>query len=537
MNRPITFVILALAAGCSSTIDGIPTDGVASDPLKQLETETGHSWSVRWRDDHTPAFLEGRTAPLAATADDAARSGRDFLKRHGALFAMRDGEDLDAQDAETDELGMTHARFTQKVNGHPVWGGDLIAHFDTGGSLVRVNGRYVPVTSMVPTLPARSSDEARVRAATAAHTFLPAAAPDAFTTGAPRLYVYPVDDATAKLAWRVQLDVEDETLSTVLEAFIDASDGSVLAISDLTETLEGSGAGVFGDTQPLSIAPNGASFILEDATRGKPATRTYSAGGRTRLPGTAVRSKDPSHWDEDGDRPGAAVDAHAYVAATWDYFAKVHGRAGWDGKGKGVHATVHFGRYYNNAFFDGKQLVFGDGDGTNFAPLAGSRDVVAHEFTHGVTFHTAQLTYQGQSGALNEAISDIFACFVDGNWQVGETIFHPSGRPRALRDIAHPHTSDNPETMDEYVQGPDDNGGVHINSTIVSHAAYLMTQGRHRLPLRTVEKIWFRALVRYLHASADFRDAADATMAAARDLGAGAEATVKEAWQTVGVIP
>jgi len=106
-----------------------------------------------------------------------------------------------------------------------------------------------------------------------------------------------------------------------------------------------------------------------------------------------------------------------------------------------------------------------------------------------------------------------------------------------MRDLAHPHETDNPETMDEYVQGPDDNGGVHVNSTIVSHAAYLMTQGPHRLPLRTVEKIWYRALARYLHASADFRDAADATLAAARDLGNDAETTVKEAWQSVGVLP
>jgi Zn-dependent metalloprotease len=90
--------------------------------------------------------------------------------------------------------------------------------------------------------------------------------------------------------------------------------------------------------------------------------------------------------------------------------------------------------------------------------------------------------------------------------------------------------------MNEYVQSPEDNGGVHVNSTIVSHAAYLMTQGPHRLPAATVAKLWYRALTRYLHASATFVDAADATLAAARDLGGHAEATVREAWETVGVI-
>src|SRR5207247_7418917 len=159
------------------TPDGSTTD----DPIQLLERETGHPWSVRWRDDHTPAFLEGRTAPLAATGDDAARAGHDFLRLHRALFAMHDAEDLDAANAETDELGMTHARFVQKVYGHPVWGGELLAHFDPDGSLVRLNGRYVPILSPVATLPARSSDEARVRATTAAHLLLPAAAPDAFS--------------------------------------------------------------------------------------------------------------------------------------------------------------------------------------------------------------------------------------------------------------------------------------------------------------------------------------------------------------------
>jgi bacillolysin len=250
-----------------------------------------------------------------------------------------------------------------------------------------------------------------------------------------------------------------------------------------------------------------------------------------------VRSKDPTRWDESGDAAGAAVDAHAYVAATWDHFARVHGRLGWDGKNKGVHATVHFGRRYANAFFDGRQLAFGDGDGASFAPLAGALDVVAHEYAHGVTFHTARLGTEGETGALNEALSDIFGCFVEGNWQIGEAVYRPAGSPQPLRDVERPHETNNPESMEEYVDTGEDNGGVHVNSTIVSHAAYLMTVGPHRLPPRMVEKIWYRALTRYLHAAADFGDAADATLAAARDLGGNvAETTVDEAWAAVGVV-
>jgi bacillolysin len=536
MTRSISLAILAFLTGCSSRGGRIDTDGATSDPIRQLEAETGHSWSVRWHEDvHTPAFLEGRTAPMAVTADDAARTGRDFLLRHATLFSIGPSDDVDTQESATDELGMTHARFVQKVDGHPVWGGELLVHFDGDGALVRVNGRYVPIGAPLP--PAvKTEDEARVLAVAEARRLVPSFDPDAYSTYAPKLYVYPVEATDAKLAWRVEVTVADATVATGIEVFVDAVDGTVVASADLTQTLDGSGIGVFGDEQALTIAPNGASFILEDATRGEPPTRTYTAGGTTRLPGTAVRSADPNEWDADGVAAGAAVDAHAYVAAVWDYFLRTHRRAGWDGNGKGVHTTVHYGQRYANAFFNGRQLVFGDGDGTLLSPLAGALDVVAHEFTHGVTAHSARLVYQGQSGALNEAISDIFGCFVEGNWQIGEAVYHPGGRARPMRDVAHPHETDNPQTMEEYVVGPDDHGGVHVNSTIASHAAYLMTQGPNRLPVATVEKIWYRALVRYLHARAKFRDAADATLAAARDLGSNAEETVRDAWRAVGVL-
>ncbi|MCU1281242.1 MAG: peptidase family protein [bacterium] len=535
MNRTLTLVVLALAAGCGTNAREpvVGSDGAVNDPLQQLETETGHQWTVRWREDlHTPALLEGRTAPMATTGADAERAGREFLRRYGALYDMGADDDLVADDSDTDELGMTHARFQQRVGKVPVWGGELLAHFDSDGALIRVNGRYVPVSSPPPSA-LQSADQARVLAVAGARASYPAVSPDAFTTSAPKLYVYPTEGGEAKLAWRVEMSVEDDTQTMALESFVDAVDGSIVHADEVTAYADGSGIGVLGDKQPLVVAANGASYILEDATRGSPATRTYSASGTTRLPGTAVRSKDPTSWDTAGAAPGAAVDAHAFVATAWDYFAKVHGRRGWDGKNKGVHTTVHFGPRYDNAFFNGKQLVFGDGDGSDFSALSGALDVVAHEFTHGVTYHTARLGMEGQNGALNEALSDIFGCFVEGNWKIGEAVYHPSGKAHALRDVADPHASNNPAKMAEYVVTDGDNGGVHVNSTIVSHAAYLMAR---KLPQALVEKIWYRALSRYLHSKANFVDAADATMSAARDFRSGAETAVKEAWVAVGVI-
>lgn len=538
--HPAPAFLLALASvaiGCGRpSLSSRSGDKSGLDPLQQLEAETGTTWSVRWHSDiHTPAYLEGRTAPLANTADDAERAGRVFIRAHQALFSMADADDVTATDGGTDELGMTHARFGEKAQGYDVWGGELVLHFAADGALTRINGRYIPVATELGT-PELTPAEALVAAVAAARAASPWS-PDAFTTYAPKLYAYPVDATDVRLAWRVQIAANDDSGTALLESFVDAADGTILHAADITNYVAGSGVGVFGDLQPLIVAADGASYILEDATRGAPPSRTYGNGGTTRLPGTAVRSKDPLQWDTTGDGKGAAVDAHAFVAASWDYFATVHGRLGWDGKGKGVHATVHYGSHYDGAFYDGTQLVFGDGDGTLFSPLAGALDLVAHEFTHGVTAHSARLGAEGQNGALNEAISDVFACFIAGNWQVGETVFHPAGSAVALRDLADPHASGNPATFAEWVSEDEDNGGVHVNSTIAAHAAYLMTVGAGALPLATVERIWYRALVWYLYGKADFAAAADATVAAAKDLGNGADLEVRDAWVAVGVTP
>src|SRR5512142_1460625 len=116
MNRTLTLVVLALTAGCAGRAPtGTGSTDAASDPLQQLEADTGQTWTVRWRDDlHTPALLEGRTAPIATTGPDAERAGRQFLRRYGALFGMSDADDVVAVDSDTDELGMTHARFEQQ---------------------------------------------------------------------------------------------------------------------------------------------------------------------------------------------------------------------------------------------------------------------------------------------------------------------------------------------------------------------------------------------------------------------------------------
>jgi Zn-dependent metalloprotease len=188
--------------------------------------------------------------------------------------------------------------------------------------------------------------------------------------------------------------------------------------------------------------------------------------------------------------------------------------------------------------------VFGDGDETSFWPLAASADVVAHEYTHGITFATAKLGTSGETGALNEAISDLFACFATygsgrgATWQVGETVFHQGNIGRPLRDLANPRASGNPSRLEEFVLTLEDQGGVHLNSTIISHAGYLLSEGSPKVlgvGNDLAQRIWYRALTRYLTSGATFLDAVDATIAAARDLRRG-EPSVRQAWVAVGLL-
>jgi len=275
----------------------------------------------------------------------------------------------------------------------------------------------------------------------------------------------------------------------------------------------------------------------------------HTAAGGTDLPGTPVRTYgDP----ETGDP--AADEAYAGVEASLALFKEVYGRDSFDGRGAEVLATVHYGKDYDNAFWDGRQLVFGDGDGKVFGRFTKPVDVLGHELTHAVTQFTAGLTYQGQSGALNESVSDVFAsCLkqrllgqsVDAaDWLIGAGIFAPGVSGKALRSMAEPGTAyDDPVlgrdpqvgSMSDYVDSADDNGGVHLNSGIPNRAFYLAATGIGGNSWEGAGKVWYAALTSGIGSSTDFAGFAAATVTAAAEQGEAAVAAVRSAWERVGV--
>jgi Zn-dependent metalloprotease len=281
--------------------------------------------------------------------------------------------------------------------------------------------------------------------------------------------------------------------------------------------------------------------------------RTISdARNAEQLPGVAVRSEDdPPVADT------AVNEAFDGLGATFELLLSAFARNSVDGAGAPLDATVHYGVDYDNAFWDGERMVFGDGDGEVFRGFTGSVSVIAHELGHGVIQYTAGLEYQGQSGALNESIADVFGAlteqFVRGqsadaaSWLIGEGIFTDAVEGRALRSMIEPGTAydddqlgkdPQPGHMRDYVETTDDNGGVHINSGIPNRAFALAARALGGNSWESAGVIWYRALTGGLSATATFTEFADATIdAAVQQYGEQAEVTaaVRHAWNTVGV--
>jgi len=301
----------------------------------------------------------------------------------------------------------------------------------------------------------------------------------------------------------------------------------------------------------LSIEHPGT--LVAEATPA-PDREISDAQEREELPGIRVRGEDdPATGD-------AAVDeAFDGLGATFEFLWDAFGRNSLDGAGGPLLATVHYGRDYDNAFWNGERMVFGDGDGEVFTGFTASLTVIAHELAHGVVEDEGGLLYQGQSGALNESIADVFGALAEqhhlgqtadqASWLIGAEIFTDAVQGRALRSLAAPGTAydddvlgkdPQPAHMSDYVQTRDDNGGVHINSGIPNHAFYLAATALGGRAWERAGVIWYRALTSgTLSSTADFTAFARATLAAAvAEYGEESEETdaVRTGWTGVGVI-
>jgi Zn-dependent metalloprotease len=252
-------------------------------------------------------------------------------------------------------------------------------------------------------------------------------------------------------------------------------------------------------------------------------------------------------------------EAYDGLGDTFDFYFDVYKRNSIDNAGLHLNATVHYGKNYDNAFWNGQQMIFGDGDGQLFNRFTVALDVIGHELTHGVTGSEANLTYQGQSGALNESISDVFGSLVKqfklkqtadkADWLIGAGLLAKGVKGVALRSMKDPGTAyddpvlgkdDQPGTMAGYVHTAEDNGGVHTNSGIPNHAFYLAAVAIGGNAWEKAGQVWYDTLADpRLKRNADFAAFANLTIQnASRRFGPkGAEVgAVTQAWKQVQVL-
>lgn len=518
----------------------------------------------------------GPVAFTGASEEELALAEEISLHELSQHVPIEDGidarRDLAVRLVGVDELRMAHTRVQQTYKGVPVFGGEAIVHLSTDGTLFALTDTLV--RGVRRDLDVRPS----IERAAAIDAVLGEYGCDNCLTEEPKsdLFVFR-HQGEDRLAYRVALHRESEEDTSMPVVFIDAHSGQKIFEYDNLQTA--TGISLYSGTVEINTYQKSGTYYLEDVSR-KLVTRDNknTPGALLALLGFAGTTSDVTSatdvWGAAAvNAQNAAVEAHYASAKVYDYYKDVHGRTGIDGSdGPGTYTShdgstklvvsrVHYSSKYNNAFWDGSKMTYGDGDGTTFRPLI-SLDICGHEMTHGVTERTANLTYSGESGALNEAISDIMGAMVErsvrgesaNTWLVGEDVFTPATADDALRYMDEPHrAADNGFTADddpchysERYTGTGDNGGVHINSGIVNKMFYLLAAGgSHHLGgsmtgigAEKAAAIVYKALTTYMTASTNFAQARAAMINASNALygnESAESAAVAQAWSLVGV--
>jgi Zn-dependent metalloprotease len=506
---------------------------------------------------------------------------------------MARGDELRLRLDRDDTLlpGRRIEQFVQYYKGVHVWGGSVARQLN-GANAASVFGTLYDGIDLDVT-PLLGRDAA---ASTLERLGGPLLTPDL----EPELVILPVEDGAFRLAWVGEV----MTGRDVIRAFVDARNGGVIRRYSMLQRQAanaaiGHGMGVLGDDKKMSASSVGGVFVASDPLR-PPVIVTYDMRGDTNralsvilnlapLVTADLASNTSNNWTD-----SAVVDAHTYSAYTYDYYFARFGRRGLDNANRPLRNLVHlvkrndiftatpdiFGLYVN-AFYCGEcaggVMVYGEGlpggvyfptTGQRYDYFSGALDIVAHELTHGVTSFTSRLEYVNESGALNEAFSDIMGTSVEfffqpaGNGQLkadyllGEDVVSGVifGARDGIRSMADPALFDQPDHYSKLVLLPPDeehdNGGVHVNSGIPNHAFYLAIEGgtNRTSGIRVqgvgsanrvqIERIFYRAFAQLMPSNANFSMARAITLQAAQDLyglGSTPYNAVRDAWTAVGV--
>ncbi|MCZ1007416.1 M4 family metallopeptidase [Streptomyces lydicus] len=538
MSRKTRIAGISLAAA-ALVAAGI-TAGTAGASTVQAPTADGSP--LKLSASHRAELLRDASATKAQTAKE---------------LGLGSQEKLVVKDVIKDADGTTHTRYERTYAGLPVLGGDMVVHTAKGGAIkstTKSTEKSVKVASttakIAPTAAAQSAQGTAVKS-------LSGKKADAQT---PKKVVWAASGSPVLAYDTVVKGVKKDGTPSRMHIITNADSGKKIFQYDDIRT--GKGESEFSGSVDLGTSKEGSGFTLTDADRG--GHKTLNLGNSESGEGKAFTDEDDKWGTGKPDDPQtAAVDAHYGAAETWDYYKKVHGRNGIKGDGKGATSRVHYGKNYVNAFWDDSCfcMSYGDGEGDK-APLT-ALDVAAHEMSHGVTAATANLTYSGESGGLNEGTSDIFGTSVEfyakndkdpGDYLIGEKI-NINGDGKPLRYMDKP--SKDGQSKDFWDSST---GGLdpHYSSGIANHFFYLLSEGsgpkeiggvKYDSPTKDdkkvegigrdkAEKIWFKALTEYMTSNTDYKAAREATVKAATDLykaGSPEVKGVEAAWDGVAV--
>lgn len=512
-----TVAAMALA-GCSPqglsevTSASGSDDTVATDVMSALQAfPHAEVWSLSRQGTPTHVFGELGKTPTMEMPTEAAML--PALTKLAPVFRLN-ANDLSLRRTTTDELKRRHLRYQQTRAGLEVVGGDLVVHLNEFGEIYAVSGAAHDGQAL-PSEPAvtaqAASDKALADTTSSGGTGLSAQMP--------ALTYLQSTEGTLHLTWSVVVSGEREADPLKERVFVDALSGEVIERHGL-----------------IHSALN---------------RRVYTARNGSSTPGSLLRSEGQAAT---GD--SVADTNYDLLGQTYQCYQQLFGRDSINGSGLTLVSTVHYSSRYDNAYWDGQQMVYGDGSGSVFSSLAKSLDVTVHELTHGVTQYESNLNYVNEPGALNEGLSDIFAAICQAKqagavssstWRLAEDVYTPSNSSDAMRYMDDP--AKDGQSRDYYptrYTGSQDSGGVHLNSGIANLAfKLLVTGGTHPRGKSSVQvagigiekagKIFYRAQTTYLTSASGFQSARSATAQAAQELyGAAEVAAVHAAWSAVG---
>ena len=471
--------------------------------------------------------------------------------------------------SEKDELGYVHERYAQYYKGIKIEHSDVRVRY-LNDLFVSANGEYI-VAPNIDISVILSKEKAIEKAIEyigakeyiweneAENNWLKSITNDETASFYPKSEIvvcknsFDFKDTTFYVAYKIDIYAKDPIRRDYV--FVDAKTGLILAVNPILVNVIGTAETRYSGSRSISTQQFGNSYRLRGYDNNR-SVETYNMNRGTSYAAATDFTDNDNYWSaaeyDNAFKNNGALDAHWGTMMTYDYFMNIHGRDSYDNNGAVLRSYVHYSVNYDNAFWDGLRMTYGDGF-TRFDILT-SLDVVAHEIGHGITQYSANLVYSGESGALNESFSDIWAVCVQNYaapnkqiWLIGDEIGTPP-----LRNMTNPHLSSPPQPNTYggglYWTGP--NAGVHTNSGIMNHWFYILSVGKSGtngignaynvagIGISKAEKIAYRALTVYMTSGTNFTNARTHTIQAAIDLYGNCSPEVlgvTNSWYAVGV--